>query len=619
LVSFRRVGKKQLNANWRLAGQKVELSSGRESSAVGSSDPSSFRSINALATCAISSLRYSCALTKLINEGQLMYAICERSSVAALILVSVSLIAGCGAGTVGIAIGLGDDDTTVLERTPTDLDAVTPGDGQSGRVETLLKITLDPNESAELTSVEFSLFGADGPFHPATAALGFPTDLAPGESITGEELNSRASSFTTFVWNAQHDLDELRRGPGTPEIQSPITARAVLRFRIANRTVGGAFEAETGEFFLHLGLTATVAGGGVGDGDAPASASLFAPTAIAATSAGDLLIADSGNHRLRRVELGESEAVRIETLAGNGFRGVLAGIQPARSTSLDGPRSVAARGTQSIFVVEEDEVGTVHLRAVDLASGLLAPLLSGTVPGLRAVAVHEENSLLLLDSIEGLFYSLSLAELGSFPLGLDLSGARVTTGLTSPTAFAVAPDEEVERVYVADFSGSGAARVQLVVDGTTTTLVAGGGVTVPTDITPEDILENPPLATELDLAAVDALAVDGSFFYFADTVAGYAAVVRRGDLRLANVLSGFTQPAGLAVDTGGRLFVLEGGDSFPGSDGAGHQVKIVREPASSLEPLLEPFVAHASGKDNAAGLGGVAANSEEGVVGQTPG
>ena len=73
---------------------------------------------------------------------------------------------------------------------------------------------------------------------------------------------------------------------------------------------------------VSTGIITTVAGNGVrgylGDGVVATTTQLNAPNGVAVDAAGNLFIADSGNHRIRRVGAGTNF---ISTVAGNGTRG----------------------------------------------------------------------------------------------------------------------------------------------------------------------------------------------------------------------------------------------------------------------------------------------------------
>jgi len=89
-------------------------------------------------------------------------------------------------------------------------------------------------------------------------------------------------------------------------------------------------------------LISTVAGVGrqpgfSGDGGKAVKARLKQPHSIALDGAGNLYIADSGNHRIRRVDL---QTGLIDTAAGTGEKAATADGAPFAGTPLNGPRAI---------------------------------------------------------------------------------------------------------------------------------------------------------------------------------------------------------------------------------------------------------------------------------------
>jgi len=102
------------------------------------------------------------------------------------------------------------------------------------------------------------------------------------------------------------------------------------------------------------GIITTVAGGGsvlnLGDGGPATSASLSDPSGVAVDSAGNLYIADVYHNRIRKVSPGRI----ITTVAGNGTRGFSGDDGPATSASLDWPSGVAADSAGSLYIADTD-------------------------------------------------------------------------------------------------------------------------------------------------------------------------------------------------------------------------------------------------------------------------
>jgi hypothetical protein len=113
------------------------------------------------------------------------------------------------------------------------------------------------------------------------------------------------------------------------------------------------------------GLIITVAGSGpttdgapgafAGDGGPATAARLYHPTGLAIDAPGNLFIADTGNHRIRKV----SPDGTITTVAGSGpigtDKGVVAGDGgPATAATLRGPMGLAVDGSGNLFLTDVD-------------------------------------------------------------------------------------------------------------------------------------------------------------------------------------------------------------------------------------------------------------------------
>ncbi|MEO7804525.1 MAG: NHL repeat-containing protein, partial [Actinomycetota bacterium] len=148
---------------------------------------------------------------------------------------------------------------------------------------------------------------------------------------------------------------------------------------IAYDQLGNLFVADTYSHRIRKvsrsGLITTVAGNGVpgftGDGGLATSASLNTPTGIAVDSAGTLYISDTGNHRVRRVAFGT-----ISTFAGNGAAGY-SGEGLAIIVSLNSPIGLAVDPSNNLYIADS---GNNRVRKVS-ASGFISTLAGNGTAG----------------------------------------------------------------------------------------------------------------------------------------------------------------------------------------------------------------------------------------------
>jgi len=114
------------------------------------------------------------------------------------------------------------------------------------------------------------------------------------------------------------------------------------------------------------GIITTVAGGGccsLGDGG-PATSALVSPWGVAVDSSSNLFIAEGS--RIRRVD--HATGI-ITTVAGNGTFGFSGDGGPATSAQINFPRGIAVDGFDNLLIADTNNN---HVRRVDAASGVIA-------------------------------------------------------------------------------------------------------------------------------------------------------------------------------------------------------------------------------------------------------
>jgi trimeric autotransporter adhesin len=184
---------------------------------------------------------------------------------------------------------------------------------------------------------------------------------------------------------------------------------------MAMDTNGNLFIADTGNNIIRKvgtnGIATIVAGNGSGsfsgDGGAATNAGLFAPSAVIVDSAGNLLVADSGNNRIRKVGTNGI----ISTVAGNGFGGYGGNNGAATTAQINNPSGLCLDATGNLFIADTfnfviRKVGINGIITTVAGINGRGPGFSGdgfsaTAAGLNyptGVAVDSSNNLYIADS-----------------------------------------------------------------------------------------------------------------------------------------------------------------------------------------------------------------------------
>lgn len=160
-----------------------------------------------------------------------------------------------------------------------------------------------------------------------------------------------------------------------------LNARLVQPGAIAHDRSGNLYVADTGHHRIRKitpdGNIYTIAGNGQaafgGDGGPAVGAQLNGPVGVAVDAAGTLYIADTGNHRIRAVDLSGN----ITTIAGTGTPGRSPDATFAAGAQLDTPTWLAAGADGAVYV---SETGSHLVRKV-VPGGLMSTVAGNGVRG----------------------------------------------------------------------------------------------------------------------------------------------------------------------------------------------------------------------------------------------
>jgi hypothetical protein len=231
-------------------------------------------------------------------------------------------------------------------------------------------------------------FSGDG--GPATGAeLDFPNAVAvdgAGNLVIADSGNNRvrvaAAATGTFygramtaghIYTVAGDGSVGPSGDGGPATKAGLSAQSVVVDDSGNLVIADSqtgrirvVAATTGTFYgqaMKAHDIYTVAGGGtsLGDGGPATQAALDDPTAVAVDGAGDLLVADTFDQRVRIVAASSGTrygqamtAGDIYTVAGNGSPGYAGDGGPATAAEVAYPQGVAVDGSGNLVIADTD-------------------------------------------------------------------------------------------------------------------------------------------------------------------------------------------------------------------------------------------------------------------------
>ena len=327
-------------------------------------------------------------------------------------------------------------------------------------------------------------FSGDG--GPAKSAmLSYPTGLvfdSAGDLILADGVNNRirmidtTGKITTIAGTGAAGYT----GDGGPALNATFNQPWDLTYD----TKGNLYITDIGNCVVRFvnpsGIINTYAGNGTcgdgGDGGPATSANLNFPRGMV-FAGGNLYIADTVNHRVRKV----NAHGKISTFAGNGMSGFSGDGGPATSAKIGNPKSVVFR-SGTIYIANG---GGARIRAVKVGTGIITtyagagfgydgdgnPLLSSLFDSPGGLLFDLAGHLLVADSFNQRVRKAAGGVMKTIAGGFIGDGRAATSAaLDLPEAMAF---DKSGNYYIADAAGN---RIREVTAGGKITTIAGTGV-----------------------------------------------------------------------------------------------------------------------------------------------
>jgi sugar lactone lactonase YvrE len=249
---------------------------------------------------------------------------------------------------------------------------------------------------------------------------------------------------------------------------------------------------------LTSGLIATIAGttpGFSGDNASATASQLDLPTALAVDPANNLYVADTGNHRIRKI----SATGLITTIAGNGTQGFSGDAGPATSAAIDSPAGIALDSASNLYLADTHNY---RIRRIDTTgriatiagagtlgfSGDTAPATAATLALPHGLTIDANGDLYLADTANHRIRRIDAATgiittvAGDGTQGFSGDGGpAIAASLDSPSNTAISPST------VLTLADTGDQRIRQLTaapaPATTIQTVAGLGLTTPGALT----------------------------------------------------------------------------------------------------------------------------------------
>ena len=297
------------------------------------------------------------------------------------------------------------------------------------------------------------------------------------------QINVSTGIINTFGGGGTTSTVSTEKGVAANGDKGAATSAIIqVPFALAIDSSGNVYFAENADSTIRKidtkGIITTIAGTGTpgfsGDGSAATNAQMNSPTGIAVDSSGNLYVADSVNLRVRKIAGGN-----MSTVAGNGVLNYGGDNGSGLKAQLNVPQSVAVDTAGNLYVAD---TGNHEVRKIDTTGNITAVIGNGTagsgsnqLNAPQGVAVDAAGNVYIADTQNARVLKVTpggsastVAGNGTPGYGGD-NGSATNAQIYTPTGVAV---DSKGNLYIADYQNH---RVRMVTPGGTITTVAGNG------------------------------------------------------------------------------------------------------------------------------------------------
>jgi sugar lactone lactonase YvrE len=305
------------------------------------------------------------------------------------------------------------------------------------------------------------------------------------------------------------------------------------------------------------GTVSTLAGSTSGYEDGTGAAAKFKnPSGVAVDGSGNVYVADTENHRIRKIT---SEGV-VSVLAGSGTAGSADGT--GASAAFKSPSGVAVDSSGNVYVADTENHRIRKITSEGVVSVFAGSGTAGATDGTGAsatfkspsgVAVDGSGNVYVADTGNHLIRKITSGGVVSVFAGSTTAGYTDATGTAaafkSPSGVAV---DGSGNVYVAD---TGNNRIRHITSGGVVTTLAGSGAVSSTDGTGTAAAFYKPFGIAVDSSGNVYVADTGDVV--ADTYGRIRKITPAGVVSTLGKSDTFKNPYGVAVDSSGNVYVAD--------------------------------------------------------------